>query len=253
MDQRNRAQGLPIVQYWHSPEVPSEITKLTTSFRNLNPSSRHVLFDECRARAFIAERFGAREVAAFDACAVPAMQADYFRYCAVFALAGVYADADFRCLRPLDPLIERLPGGTLFRSKFGHLCNGFFVFKRPEHPFLRLALDIATANIERRVGQSVNVVTGPWVFLALEAVHRFGSLEETRRRVSLVSDEKLERIASSVLGAIGGYERVVEAFEDVTIAPLELPNWIGHPDARPAYKQTDLHWVNWQRGRSIFR
>ncbi|HSN78450.1 MAG TPA: DNA topoisomerase, partial [Anaerolineae bacterium] len=36
-------------------------------------------------------------------CAIPAMQADYFRYCAALADGGVWADVDLRCQRALRP------------------------------------------------------------------------------------------------------------------------------------------------------
>ncbi len=45
-------------------------------------------------RAYIAERYGPREVAAFERCRHPAMRSDYLRMCFVLAEGGLYVDAD---------------------------------------------------------------------------------------------------------------------------------------------------------------
>jgi Glycosyltransferase sugar-binding region containing DXD motif len=242
--------GPPIVQYWHDGAPPAEIEALIATFRELNPGLAHRVFEKERAEELIAAHFSERELAAFRACAVPAMQADYLRYCAVLVHSGIYADADFRCLRSLDPLLS-VAGGTAFESPNGHVDNGFFAFATPRHPFLRLALDVATNNIEQRVAETVNMVTGPWVFSSLRALHELGSLKLANERAA---GTPLERFARSVTEAIGDYERLIEAFADVRIEPSEAAeDWISKPDIPPAYKDTDLHWTRWSRRReSIF-
>ena len=51
-------------------------------------------FNDCSARAYIAEKFTARETAAFARCRHPAMRSDYLRMCFVLADGGMYVDAD---------------------------------------------------------------------------------------------------------------------------------------------------------------
>jgi hypothetical protein len=266
-----------IVQYWHSTEIPVEVAELVGTFRNLNPDLHHRLFCEATAGEFIAEHFSAREVAAFRACAVPAMQADYFRYCAVLALGGIYSDADFRCVRPLRELLASTGGGRLFRREPpGYLLNGFFLFDAPGHPLLRLTLDIATANIEGRVGERVQMVTGPWIFSGLAALHRLGSSEPTYGGVgdrglgTLV--EPFHRMAAqqvpmpaarldipqmtaALFETVGDYGVVDEAFEGVVISPLETATeWVHEPESPLPYRGNEEHWINWQnRGSTIFR
>jgi mannosyltransferase OCH1-like enzyme len=125
---------------------------------------RQMIFSEATAKALIEARFGAREVAAFEACAVPAMQADYFRYCAMHALGGFYCDADCDCIGSLLPLLDA--DGILVESMGmpGALNNNLFAFRDPGHLFPRLAMDIATAAIENRLSESVAAVTGPFIF-----------------------------------------------------------------------------------------
>jgi mannosyltransferase OCH1-like enzyme len=249
-----RVQGgdsLSLVQYWHSELVPAEIEELTATFRDLNPDLCHRVYCEGEAEEFIAAHYTSREVAAFQACAVPAMQADYFRYCAVLALGGIYADADFRCVRPLRGLVETTTGGLLFRREpKTTVINGFFAFDAPGHPLLQLALDVATANIEHRAAKRVHAVTGPWIFTSLAALHRLGSFEAGRG--ALVRVNRLQEVLGE---AIGDFARVTEAFERVRIVPFRTAmDWIGEAGAPLAYKQGDEHWIDWhERNGSIFR
>jgi len=107
---------LPIIQYWHTPELPDHIAKLTGSFVRRNPEREYLLFNRRTAGEFIAECLGEREVRAFAACGPPAMQADCLRYCATLHYGGVWCDADFACLCDLTPLVECSRGGEVFVS-----------------------------------------------------------------------------------------------------------------------------------------
>lgn len=254
MDPRTPGAKLPIVQYWHSEDVPAEVATLTASFRDLNPDLQHLVFDEAAAEEFIAERFTAREIAAFRACAVPAMQADYFRYCAIHTLGGVYSDVGFRCLRPLRTLIDTIDGGLLFSKPQPHrvVYNGLFAFTEPGHPLLRLALDVATANIERRMAETVNLTTGPWIFTCLAEVHRCGSFEIARRQAPT---PMFEGLADRMHEVVEDYTRVEAAFKEVRIEPFSLAaGWIGTPKAPLQHKESDTDWINWPRRKGgIFR
>jgi Glycosyltransferase sugar-binding region containing DXD motif len=241
-----------IIQYWHSSELPEEVTEMTATFRELNPSLHHRVFCEEEAEEFIATHFTSRELAAFRSCAVPAMQADYFRYCAVLALGGVYSDVDFRCLQALQPLIESADRGLLARGRHEQVINGFFLFKQPDHPLLGLTLDLATAHVERRVDERVWAVTGPGIFRGLSALHRIGSPAAVQQEFT---HEGIRRRLRSLLDSVGDYGRITEAFEGVRIIANETASeWIDTPPTPPLYKRSEMDWVNWQKqGRSIFR
>jgi hypothetical protein len=260
----------PIVQYWDSGEPPREIADLLAGFGERNPGRRHLVFDQDQAAELIAAHFGERELTAFRACAVPAMRADYFRYCAILALGGIYADAGFRCLAPLQPLFDSPEQGALFRVEpRGYLLNGAFLFRTPGHPLLRLALDLATTNIERRPVEMVQMVTGPWVFTALWVLHRLNSDEAVaphgladalRLTVeplvpTAAARQGIEPMIEPLFEAVGDLGRLAQAFQGVRIAPFDaLADRIAQPDEPLLYKEKETYWINWQRrGRSIFR
>lgn len=268
-----------MIQYWDDGEPPGDVAALIEAFRERNPGVEHELFDERRAGELIAARFGARELAAFHSCAVPSMRADYFRYCAVLALGGLYADVGFRCRAPLRPPLAGVAphGGVLFLEPAGRfVLNGIFLFAAPGHPLLRLALDVATANVERRVSELVQMVTGPGVFSGLWLLRRLARREEARERVArqglsaLAADFRREAAALAptaagrrgiepavgpLLAAVGEASRLERAFAGVRVAPLaELAGLVDGPERPLAYKSGDGSWIEWQRqGRTIFR
>ena len=185
------------------------------------------------------------------------MQADYFRYCAVYVLGGIYADADCRCVRSLQPLAERSEGGELFfnyRTKIvQQVLNGFFVFPAPRHPFLGLALDVATANIEERIAdkiwppghrvrQAVGFTTGPAIFACMYFLRELGSFDAFLERLS---GDKVRPFARKICEVVGDYERIAEVFDGVRISPFDqITTWVGKPLTPLAYKKTESFWMN---------
>lgn len=261
-----------LVQYWHSEKIPEEIGTLIATFPELNPEMRHLVFSEGSAEAFIAEHFTSREVAAFRACALPAMQSDYFRCCAVLALGGVYADADLRCLRPLASMLEELETGWMVgwpqippalgslglsdRTVFGDteppgefrwVENGFFAFSAPGHPLLERTLLAMTTSIEARTTESLMATTGPGVFTSFYAMRELGSFNAYRE---YASHGELGMVASRICEIVGSFDELKRMLDGVAIAPVkEAHKIVEH--TMPAYKDTDIHWMRWRR--SIYR
>jgi mannosyltransferase OCH1-like enzyme len=242
---------LPIIQYWHSQRVPAQIASLMATFQVKNPTMPYMSFSEPEAECFIAEHFTTREVMAFRSCAVPAMQADYFRYCAALTLGGVLSDADVHCVCPLEPLVDAVERGVLFRWPTGGINNDFFVFTEPGHPLVRLALDIATVGIERRIAEDVWWVTGPWIFTALAGYRDLGSAQAVRERALAM---QLQHSPDLLLEIAGDHTRVVDAFKGVHVEPaVALTEWVHRPELLE-HKQGPQDWVRWrERGATIFR
>lgn len=259
---RRASAARSLIQYWDTNERPAYISNLCATFREHNPDFAHRVYDEREAEDLVAEHFGLRERLAFRACAVPSMQSDYFRYCAVLALGGIYSDADYKCIRPLGAMLDGLDQGEVFLGPTGHdgggsstprIWSGFFAFRDPGHPFLRLALDISTANIESRMAERVwpagkNVVVaiwltvGPGVPTLMWSMYRKGSFDAFRRSAQ---GSLAEPFADLYCEAIGDYERLRAAFEGVRVSSFErLSQWVAHPSEPLPYKETDLHWHN---------
>lgn len=249
----------PLVQYWHEAEPPGDVAELVAGFGRLNPDLDHRVYDRKRAAELIGERFGGRELAAFRACRVPAMQADYFRYCAIHALGGVYADVDFRCRAPLRPLLARTTGGTLFgrpelpprwrrpelewRERCGPyrvIANSIFAFPAPGHPLPGLALALASAAIERRIEGEIWLVTGPAIFTSLYLLNELGSLDALERYLAGGALAPLAPLLRELVDA----ERVAAAFAGVETASMATAHEYVEDERRLSYKQGEGDWAN---------
>ena len=255
-------------QYWHAETIPAYLQGLIAVFRDRNPDMRHAVFSRAEAERFIASHYGRREVEAFRACAVPSMQSDYFRYCVALALGGIYSDVDYECLRPLRPLLESCEGGEIFLGptqfslkgrEANRVWSGLFGFREAGHPFLRLALEISTANIEERLAEriwpagdraveAIWLTVGPGVPTLMRFIRNWGSFEAF---VDGVEGTPIEPFAAAYCETIGSYGRIVEAFEGVRVSPSEaMFSWLADPQIPMPYRDTDDHWHNF-RG-SIF-
>jgi len=242
---------LNLTQFWHDPDVPEEIRAVYKSYEAHHPGWKFLRYDAVTAAAFIEERFTSREVAAFGKCAVPAMQADYFRLCALLAHAGWYADADSPCLSRLDTLVS---DGTealfLKRHAWGPVMNGLVWVKDPGHPFLAAWLEMATVNIESELAADVWTVTGAMNSTSLyhSAAGDIDSLNGMRKRfesdpacLSILA--RSERLARS-----GQYPDLLRG---VRVRPLSdsAGHWREYVPMK--YKETTMDWRHWEG--SIFK
>lgn len=239
-----RAECPPLIQYWHSSDLPDYILELVDTFSERNPGMPHLLFHRETAAELIAAHFGERHLSAFHSCAVPAMQADYFRYCAVHSLGGVYADADFRCVGCLSPMLDG--PGNLFQGRKGPIRNGLFAIRSRAHPLLAMAIEIATTNIENRWGNHVGFTTGPLVFTALYRVWKAGSPAQLRGALPPAFHES--RLATTVERAIDMYGPIERAFDGVRVSTHEDSTaFVMAPGRRNLpYKAGAQHWTNWR-------
>ncbi len=236
-----------LYQYWDNGAPPPEVAEWIQGFRGANPDFRHRLFDRDSASWFIKKHFGKREQEAFELLLVPSMQSDYFRSCALVKSGGVYADADFQCLRPLSGLLGRAPK-TFLLVWDHHVASGFLMVRQAQDPYLKACLDFATRNIElRRFADlqprflAAGAVAGPDVFsciynLAHPAPSDSGPLA-------------LKHFEPSVMAAVREEVAVTpelrEAVAGATLVhSLTAAKWLG--TVQPAYKETGRHWLNWR-------
>jgi hypothetical protein len=237
---------MKLFQYWDTGEPPAEVAEWIEGFRVRNPDLEHRLYDRDGASWFIKKHIGVREQRAFDACIVPSMQSDFFRLCAIKRFGGVYADADFRCLRPLADLLDPIPHG-LMTSWDGQLVHSFMLIRPPDDPFIDACLQLCTLNIESRDIPNAYTATGPGVPSAIQAIldsameaHLIKALDNPLQREWLFP-QVVER-ARRVIQITDALRR---SFEAITLVKKDvIQPWIGKTN--PEYKQTDRHWLHWK-------
>jgi mannosyltransferase OCH1-like enzyme len=148
------------VQFWDAPEPPADLAPLMESWRALNPGWSYQRFDLASATAFLKARAPAAVQSAFLHAGDAATKADLFRLAFLALEGGVYADADDRCLAPLEPV--RASGVALFgyQEDVGSLANDL-IGAAPGHPMLARALADASAALLRGDRDMPWLCTGP--------------------------------------------------------------------------------------------
>jgi tetratricopeptide (TPR) repeat protein len=171
------ARPRSIIQFWDTAP-PEEIRALTGEWASVNAGWSHLLFSEETARSFIHAHFGGGFVSLFDFCHHPAMKADFFRLCYLYASGGVYLDADERCAMPADLFFagwEDAPFVASISNEVPFYVHNWFLCSLPGHPVPRIAIDLMVAALAaaRDAGARPHIwrSTGPGCLTRAVAMH----------------------------------------------------------------------------------
>jgi mannosyltransferase OCH1-like enzyme len=107
---------------------------------------------------------GLRRPEIYERLRVPAERADMLRLEVVWRFGGVYVDADFECLRSIEPLITDLDFFAGYRKR-GRVNNALFGAVA-RHPILDRALDVVRPA---EVYGYDKAAAGPWFLTTLLA------------------------------------------------------------------------------------
>lgn len=164
-----------IHQTWKTYEVPEEWWDCVNSWKRHHPGWEYRLWTDDESETFVARHYP-DFLGTFQNYPYNIQRADAIRYLVLHQLGGVYADLDYECLQPLDPL---LPGHSAIIglepkvhaaiSKVDHmLCNALMI-SEPGHPFMAAVIQhLKTATHGTVEDFDILATTGP---LMLNKVH----------------------------------------------------------------------------------
>jgi mannosyltransferase OCH1-like enzyme len=172
-----------IHQTWRSSEVPERWMEFQRSWPHYQEAWDYRLWTDLALRQLIVEHYP-WFLPIYDNYPKPIQRVDAARYFILHRYGGVYADLDFECLRPLEPLLRGRelvlglePEAHLSKNNVrAHgldrlVCNAFMA-SQPRHPFWEhVFLELVGAH--RRSGPLET--TGP--FLLTQAVQTFAGRE----------------------------------------------------------------------------
>ena len=152
-----------IMQFWDTPKLPDDIAPLIETWKQKNPSFPHRQFNDETARTYIAEHFPPNYLAAFDACAIPAMRSDFFRYAYIYNEGGIYVDVSFSCATPLVEWLDFNNKVVFLLKKHVHIITNSFIAAQKGNEFIKAMLEQTVTNIHNRTSANLWLVTGPGV------------------------------------------------------------------------------------------
>ncbi|MDE1905651.1 MAG: tetratricopeptide repeat protein [Rhodospirillales bacterium] len=159
-----------ITMFWDQPEPPEDVSALMQSWREHNPGFGWRCFSEVEAGDYLDTTFPAPVLQAYQRVRERPQKADIFRLAVLAAEGGIYADADDRCLHPLEALLP--PGASLVlaQEEFGCAAN-HFIAAAPGHPVLQAALRAVVKAINRGDNEIPWLLSGPGLLTRALAQH----------------------------------------------------------------------------------
>ncbi|HYD70561.1 glycosyltransferase [Azospirillum sp.] len=92
-------------QLWKDADVPERFGHFRETWRRHHPDWQHRLWTDADLHAFVAREFP-DFLPVYEAYAEPIRRVDAARYLILKRYGGLYADLDFECLKPIDPLLD---------------------------------------------------------------------------------------------------------------------------------------------------
>lgn len=95
-----------LFQFWHSSQIPEDVTPLIASWSQLSPGLECVIFNDLQAKAFLRQKFPEKYLTAYERCHHPAMQSDLIRLAYLYKCGGIYVDIDEKSITPLAKIYK---------------------------------------------------------------------------------------------------------------------------------------------------
>ena len=149
-----------IVHYWHSGTPPSDVQEIMSSWSQKHPDYEHVLLDDVSAAKLLRMQGLNAALHAFHRGSSPSQRADILRLAYLYAVGGIFIDADDRCLVRLDSFVPAAVNLTAYQESYGTI-GANFLGAAPRHPVIALALDCAVAAVNRGDRDVLWLSTGP--------------------------------------------------------------------------------------------
>ena len=149
-----------IVQYWDAARPPAARAGVMKSWTHAHQDWSYLRFSDKAAREFLRSKLPGATLQAYLRASHPAQKADLFRLAYLFCEGGFYADADDRCLAPLDTIVPPDSELVVYRESYGTIGNNF-IGACAGHPVIKQALDVAVKSINRGDRDVPWLSTGP--------------------------------------------------------------------------------------------
>jgi len=184
-----------IMQFWNTPEIPSDVAATMASWPQLNPGMEHLVFDYQEARAFLDRHCAPSVLSCYESAHHPAMQSDIFRLAFLSVDGGVYVDADEFCTHDMRRVFAALSVVDLVAvqsTQTPPYIHNSFIAARAGCSIIKDALSEAVRIVGQHVARGAKPdiwhATGPGVLT--RAIGRFVADTDNKARVMLLTDSE---------------------------------------------------------------
>ena len=147
-------------QTFYTTKLPPQILKIIQDNKNINPKFKFIFYDDDDCSNFIKTYFNERIYNAYNMLnnCYGAMKADFFRYCVLYKIGGVYLDIKSKINIPLGLIIKEddscildIPRDNLepWRKRNPTYEQWLLIFE-PNHPYLNEMIEQMVTNIENK-------------------------------------------------------------------------------------------------------
>jgi mannosyltransferase OCH1-like enzyme len=153
---------IPLIvhQTFYTTNLPPQIVQIIQHNKQLNPKFKFIFYDDDNCADFIKTYFDERTHNSYmmlNNC-YGAMKADFFRYCVLYKIGGVYLDIKSKINFPLSLIIKKedscildIPRNNLepWRTSNPTYEQWLLMFE-PNHPYLNEMIQQMVTNIENK-------------------------------------------------------------------------------------------------------
>jgi len=147
-------------QTFYTTNLPLEIVKIIKHNKKICPRYKFIFYNDAECANFIKTYFDEKIYNAYMSLnnCYGAMKADFFRYCVLYKIGGIYLDIKSKIniplaliIRPEDSCILDIPRNYLepWREKMPTYEQWILIFE-PNHPYLNEMIQQMVTNIENK-------------------------------------------------------------------------------------------------------
>lgn len=147
-------------QTFYTTKLPPQIVKIIQHNKTISPNFKFIFYDDDDCANFIKSYFNERIYNAYmmlNTC-YGAMKADFFRYCILYKIGGVYLDIKSKINIPLGLIIKEddtcildIPRNNLEPwRQYNPTYEQWLLIFEPNHPYLNEMIEQMVTNIENK-------------------------------------------------------------------------------------------------------